>query len=439
MSKKIFTEDEIKKLSKNKYVKNITEKSITYTDEFKKLYIKQNIDGTPSIEIFEKVGLEIEILGRDRILSCGKRWRKAYNEKGEFGLKDTRKTNSGRPSTKELTTEQLLAKKDAQIELLKMENEFLKKSEQQEGQVIKNKLSSKKIFEIINYLINQPNNKYTIKHLCILGGVSRSGYYSYLKLSGSREFKEKYDQILKNIILEAFNYRGYKKGSRSIKMFIQNKFGIILNRKCIQRIMRKFNIICPIRQANPYRKMAKAVKEHRVIENKLNREFKQNVPAKVLLTDITYLKYSNSQTAYLSTIKDGSTNEILAYKVSDRITLDIALDTIDLLILNHKDIIHKDAFIHSDQGVHYTSIKFQKLLKDNNLGQSMSRRGNCWDNAPQESFFGHMKDELDIKSCSSFDELCSIIDDYMDYYNNDRYQWGLNKLTPVGYRNQLTA
>ena len=156
-----------------------------------------------------------------------------------------------------------------------------------------------------------------------------------------------------------------------------------------------------------------------------------------MLTDITYLPYSNSNMAYLSTIKDGSTNEILAYNLSDRITLDIATNTIHNLIENPNVKLAKDAFIHSDQGSHYTSPTFQKLLKSKKLGQSMSRRGNCWDNAPQESFFGHMKDEINYKSCSTLEELQLIIDDYIDYYNNDRCQWNLKKLTPVQYRNQL--
>lgn len=86
--------------------------------------------------------------------------------------------------------------------------------------------------------------------------------------------------------------------------------------------------------------------------------------------------------AYLSTIKDASTNEILAYHVSDRITLDIATQTIHKLV-NNKKI---DAFIHSDQGSHYTSPKYQKLLKKYDLGISMLRRGNCWDNAPKSRF-----------------------------------------------------
>lgn len=203
--------------------------------------------------------------------------------------------------------------------------------------------------------------------------------------------------------------------------------------------MRKYNIECPIRKANPYRRMMKATREHTVVPNILNREFKQDLVGKVLLTDITYLTYGASNRAYLSTIKDASTNEILSYQLSNSLTLDIATETIKKLMKNHKNLLNKDAFIHSDQGVHYTSPRFQKLLKKYKIGQSMSRRGNCWDNAPQESFFGHMKDEIDLKSYSTFEELEASIDNYMDYYNNYRYQWGLKKLAPVQYRNQLIA
>ena len=108
------------------------------------------------------------------------------------------------------------------------------------------------------------------------------------------------DLEAKEIILKAFNRRGYKKGSRSIKMILENEYNIVFSRKKIQRIMKKYGIICPHRRPNPYKKIAKATKEHQVVPNKLNRDFKQGIPGKVLLTDITYLPYSGNRMAYLS-------------------------------------------------------------------------------------------------------------------------------------------
>ena len=206
--------------------------------------------------------------------------------------------------------------------------------------------------------------------------------------------------------------------------------------KRIRRIMKKYGIVCPIRKANPYRRMAKATKEHRTCPNILQRNFKQGVPGKVLLTDITYLSYKNGKRAYLSTVKDAETNEILAYEVSDSLHLDIALNTIRKLkrIQRH---LAEDAFIHSDQGFHYTNPTFQALVKEMGLGQSMSRRGNCCDNAPQESFFGYLKDESNVKECETLEQVKQEIKRYMIYYNHYRGQWNLKKLPPAKYKQQL--
>ena len=439
MTKKIFKEHEILELSKNKYVKNVTSKGITYTNEFKLQFIAEYKDGKNSRKIFEDAGFDIEMIGVKRIDSASLRWRNAYKDKGVLGLDDTRSLNSGRTLNRELTIEEVLAKKDAEIAYLKAELELIKKLELQERQVINKKLSPSKIFKIIQNLIKDFNLNKLTRYLCKIANVSTPGYYKFLNNFKTRDMKEYSDLKSKEIILKAFNYRGYKKGSRSIKMILKNKFNIIMNRKKIQRIMRKYNIICPIRKANPYKRIAKATKAHRVVPNKLNRAFKQNIPGKIMLTDITYMPYGNNKMAYLSTIKDSSTNEILAYKLSNSLAIDIVIETIDKLIKLKPFRLHKDAFVHSDQGFHYTSPIFQRLLKENNLGQSMSRRGNCWDNAPQESFFGHMKDEIDYKNCNTIEELRILIDDYMDYYNNDRCQWNLKKLTPVQYRNQLLS
>lgn len=292
-------------------------------------------------------------------------------------------------------------------------------------------------FELIQQTIEKYGLKRMVSYLCEVLEVSRSGYYNYFteKSIHQRALKHQADKLVKDEILKAYRFKRRPKGARQIKMTLQNQYGIVYNLKRIRRIMKKFGIICPVRKANPYRRMAKATKEHRTCENKLQRNFKQGVAGKVLLTDITYLTYRNGKRAYLSTIKDAETNEILAYEISDSLSLDIALNTLKKL-KKHRHLA-EDAFIHSDQGFHYTSPIYQALVKKMGLGQSMSRRGNCWDNAPQESFFGHFKDETSIKACETLEDVKREIKSYMTYYNHYRGQWNLKKLPPAKYRQQL--
>ncbi|MBP1926225.1 hypothetical protein J2Z76_002090 [Sedimentibacter acidaminivorans] len=139
MSKKIFTDKEIEILSKNKYVKSVSIKGITYSDEFKRIFIAENENGKLPREIFEECGLYVEILGNERINSSGKRWRATYRKNGVCGLQDTRKENSGRPSEKELSIEEKYDRLKAQNNLLKAENELLKKVEMLERGLIKKK------------------------------------------------------------------------------------------------------------------------------------------------------------------------------------------------------------------------------------------------------------------------------------------------------------
>lgn len=288
-------------------------------------------------------------------------------------------------------------------------------------------------FKIIEEMISKDNNLLVISRLCEIADVSRSGYYNWINSREKRNEKELHDQSDFELVLAAYKYRGYRKGARSIYMRLLHE-GIRMNLKKIRRLMKKYNLVCKIRKANPYRRMAKALKTSHVAPNLINRDFIQE-PRLVILTDITYLFYGKTKKkAYLSTMKDAFTNEILSYVVSDSLEEDFVLETVKKLFKNHGNTLKvKETIIHSDQGVHYTCIDFQKLLKDNELRQSMSRRANCWDNAPQESFFGHMKDEIDISECNSFEKLVGAIGDYMDYYNNDRYQWDLAKLSPAEY------
>jgi transposase InsO family protein len=269
--------------------------------------------------------------------------------------------------------------------------------------------------------------------------VSRSGYYYWRKATDTRNNRELQDQMDFNLILEAFKYRGYDKGIRGIHMrLLHHSPPIKMNVKKIQRLMRKYGLLCPIRKANPYRRMAASLKTNNYAENLVKREFEEHGARKILLTDITYLPYQNTF-AYLSTVIDAFTKQVLSYVLSDNLKVDFVLLTIEQLIENHGISLSSETIIHSDQGVHYTSYKFIELLTNSNLRQSMSRRGNCWDNAPQESFFGHMKDEIDLSNCMYFNDVKIIIDDLIDYYNNDRYQWQLAKLSPNEYYEYITT
>jgi len=294
-------------------------------------------------------------------------------------------------------------------------------------------------FELIHSIVTKEGNLQNVKELCEIAGVSRSGYYNWVASADKREQKEAQDRADFDLILQAYNFRGYDKGIRGIYMrLLHLDPPVVMNLKKIQRLMHKYNLFCPIRKANPYRRMAKAMRTDCVFENILNREFKEHGPRKVLLTDITYIPYCGIF-CYLSVIIDAFTKQVLAYVLSESLELDFVLETVEILIDKHGISLDTDTLIHSDQGCHYTSKKFRQIVKDSELRQSMSRRGCCWDNAPQESFFGHMKDEIGTKisTTESFSEVQAIIDDWMDYYNKERYQWELAKLSPDEYYKYL--
>lgn len=291
------------------------------------------------------------------------------------------------------------------------------------------------IFEIIDQTAKSNNNRLSIKELCQIAGVSRSGYYAWLKAASVREAAEEQDRKDFDLILEVYKTHGYKKGAENIYMNLLHRDPpVIMNLKKIRRLMKKFGLVCPIRKANPYRRMAKALRTSHVADNLLQREFEHYGPRIVLLTDVTYLPY-NGRFAYLSTILDAFTKQILSYVVSESLEVDFVLETVNLLIRDHGVSLNQETILHSDQGCHYTSYRFIEIVKNKHLRQSMSRKGNCWDNAPQESFFGHMKDHIreKLKEATDFQMVKSMIDDYMDYYNTRRYQWRLAKLAPDEY------
>ena len=172
-----------------------------------------------------------------------------------------------------------------------------------------------------------------------------------------------------------------------------------MNLKKIARIKREYGLITKIRKKNPFNIAFK-----KGLEN-----FKVNQPDKVYSTDISYLFYHGGKRAYLSATKDLATKEIVAFNISKELDLYSTYGNF-AEFLKSKNC--SDLIIHSDQGWHYTHPFYVNKLKELGIIQSMSRKGNCLDNAPIESFFGHLKDEVDLKSCQSFDELKIKVENY---------------------------
>jgi len=272
-----------------------------------------------------------------------------------------------------------------------------------------------------------------VKILCDITEVSRSGYYKWLEHSDELE-KDHADYLL---IKEIFSKGRAKYGFRTIQMKLSEK-KVVMNHKKIIRIMKKYQLAAKIRRINPYKEIMKKTMGHWTFENKLNREFDQSDPFKVFCTDITYLPL-NHRFAYLSVIKDVASGEIMAWNLAGHLKMNLVIDTIKNMKNNNFISSFENIMIHSDQGFHYTNPLYIEQIKELGMTQSMSRKGNCIDNAPIESFFGHLKDEVDYKSCQTLEQLQLLIKEYVRYYNNERRQWELKKMTPVEYRNHLLA
>ena len=270
-----------------------------------------------------------------------------------------------------------------------------------------------------------------MQQICKISHIPRSSCYYTLK---HRDDKVQKDASDLGLIQDIFDKKHKKAGIRTIAMILQNKYGITMNLKKIARIKKQYGLVTKIRKKNPYNVIFKKGLEHRTAPNLLQRQFDVNVPDRVYSTDISYLIYKGGQRAYLSATKDLATKEIVAFNVSRDLSMQTALIGLEET-LKQKDC--SKLMIHSDQGTHYTHPLYVNKLKELGVTQSMSRKGNCLDNASIESFFGHLKDDVDIKSCQTFEEVKSKVENYIYYYNNERSQWNLNKMTPAECRCHL--
>lgn len=265
--------------------------------------------------------------------------------------------------------------------------------------------------------------------------ISRSVYYRLLKEDGLEKrmaAKQAQKEEDMEAIRRVIEYHGFGKGARQVYMQLpileKRRMGI----HKVRKLMKEMNLQSQIRRPKSSLKSARLRLSTHVKPNLLKRTFKLHRPGKVMLTDVTFLKYHHgSKLAYASALIDSVTGKLYEMNASEFNNLDLVLGTMNALPNSSEDADGEQPMLHSDQGALYLTDVFQELLIELGYQQSMSKRGNCCDNAPQESFFGHFKDEVSYKDLETLEELEAVLQDYKKYYNEIRGQWNRDRMTPL--------
>ena len=272
-------------------------------------------------------------------------------------------------------------------------------------------------------MIEEFRVKYPVFLICEVLKVSTSGYYKWRKKP-----KEKDNPELRKLIREVYEKNKGRYGYRRIRMNLKREFGLIVNKKKIYRLMKDMGLQAKIRMK---RKYYKGGETNVVVPNLLNRNFHAKEPDRKWVADITQFNI-NGRITYLFMIKDLFNKEIVGYKLYSNCGLNLVLDPLCEAIKG-KNV--KGLILHTDQGGQFTSYKYHEFLKLYGIIASMSRSGNCLDNAPAESFFSHLKCEtVYLEKVKSVSQLRRMIVDYIYFYNNKRYQEGLNEMTPIEFK-----
>ncbi len=278
----------------------------------------------------------------------------------------------------------------------------------------------------VKYLaIYTHKENYPIQRMCEFFEVSRSGYYDFV----NRMNRPDKDEAIGQAIALCQNISKQTYGYRRVLIWLQRK-GICINHKTVLRIMNKYGLLSEIRRRRKYRHMGEQLHKY---ENRLNRNFMTDNPNEKWVTDISYI-HTKQGVLYLSVIRDLYDLSIVAYRTGTEQTVNLVLNTIKDAV--KKENVAKELQLHSDQGFQYTSHGYFNLTKEYGITPSMSRRGNCYDNALAENFFGILKSECIYRQkLETFDEARTLIDEYIFFYNHERIQLK-TKLTPYEKRCQ---
>lgn len=279
----------------------------------------------------------------------------------------------------------------------------------------------------IKYLvIHRHKGEYPISAMCLFFRVSRSGYYDFVK----RLSRPQADEPLAEMIRQCQSRCGRTYGYRRIHIWLLREKSLYLNPKTVLRVMNKYGLLSEIRRRRKYKVMGEQVHKY---ANLLNRNFKADRPNTKWVTDISYI-HTQEGILYLSAIRDLYDNSIVAYRTGTEQTVNLVLHTIKDAL--QKEKVATELQLHSDQGFQYTSQAYFALTQQYGITPSMSRRGNCYDNAMAENFFSILKTECIYRhKLNKFEDARMLIDEYIDFYNNERIQIKTS-LTPLEKRRQ---
>ena len=273
-------------------------------------------------------------------------------------------------------------------------------------------------------VVTELRHKYKLINLLKFAGIPRSTYYYCLQ---KMKQPDKYAE-LKEIIMQIYNENKGRYGCRRITMELHNR-GYIINHKTVQRLMKQLQLKCLVRikKYKSYRG-----KVGKIAPYLLQRNFKASKANQKWVTDVTEFSLF-SEKLYLSAILDLYNGEIISYNISSRPTFHQTIDMLQKEFTNIPDVT--ELIFHSDQGWQYQMERYQYLLKEKGIRQSMSRKANCLDNAVMENFFGLLKSELFyLQSFESIEHFKEELEEYIEYYNHKRIKGNLKGLSLVQYR-----
>lgn len=275
-------------------------------------------------------------------------------------------------------------------------------------------------------VILELRQEHNLTMLLEIAQLPRATFYYHAKRMVQ---KDKYADI-KTKITEIFHENQGRYGYRRITGELHNQ-NFAINHKTVQRLMKELGLVCRVRMKK-YRSYKGEV--GKVADNLLERDFHAEKPNQKWTTDVTEFRLFG-QKLYLSPIMDLCSGDIVTYTLSESPNLLMVTTMLEqaLKVLPKKH----DLILHSDQGWHYQHKQYRKMLAENGITQSMSRKGNCYDNAAMESFFGHLKSELlYLQEFESVDHFKRELIQYIDYYNNRRIKAKLKGLPPALHRQQ---